>query len=67
METKHQWEVTECNLRFTLELYGCKTLQDVEQRLRAQYPGWFIYSGAHYVALHRKSGDNQRLLLVIEN
>lgn len=43
-----------------------KNLPDAERLLRHYAPDWFVYRGGAHVALHLKSGDFRRILLVTE-
>ena len=43
-----------------------KTLDDAERYLRAVFFGWFVYRGGNHIALHRKAGDDRRVLIVTE-
>jgi hypothetical protein len=62
----YTWEVKECTLQFQPDLHQCFTLHHVERRLLQLYPGWYVYCGGSHVALHRASGDGERLLLIVE-
>ena len=64
-QSLYQWKITEDKLTFRPDLAGCYTLDEVAARLRSEYHGWFVYQGAHHVALHRRENDD-RLLLVTE-
>jgi hypothetical protein len=60
-------KIEECTLKPRPNFRGCKTLDDVQAKLRAAHPDWFIYRGAAHVALHKDSRPGSpRLLLVVE-
>lgn len=62
----YTWEVKECRLQFAPDLNKCFTLDAVKRKLLYDYPGWYVYRGGNHVALHRKDGDAERLLLIVE-
>lgn len=60
--------IEECTLKPRPNFRGCKTLDDVQAKLRRSHPAWFIYRGASHVALHETSAPGSpRLLLVVES
>lgn len=41
----------------------CRNFDDVKGWLLC-LTGWFIYSGGNHIALHKKSGDTRRVMIV---
>lgn len=59
--------IKECTLQPRPNFRGCKSLDDVHDKIRKEHPTWFIYRGVLHISVHETSAlDSPRLLLITE-